>query len=65
MRTIKIKLPFSSETPKEDRNAKLSLWAKAMLKSEDVNVIEEKHLDLMSYIIVENSKKKPEAYVET
>lgn len=57
MRTIKIKLPFKSGTKIKDRNSKLNTWAKAMTKRGSVNILEEKHLDKMSYIVVENPKK--------
>lgn len=57
MRTIKIKLPFSSDTTKADRNSKLDAYAKVMLRNQEVNVVEEKHLEKMSYIVVENKKK--------
>ncbi len=56
MRTIKIKLPFSSDTKLPERNTKLNTWARAMLKGKEVTIVEEKHLAKMSYIVVENPK---------
>ena len=56
MRTIKIKLPFNSDIKKSERNSKLNTWAKTMLKGKKVNIVEEKHLDKMSYIVVENTR---------
>ena len=56
MRTIKIKLPFNSEIDKTERNSKLNIWAKTMLRGKKVNIVEEKHLEKMSYIVVENTR---------
>ena len=56
MRTIKIKLPFKSEINKTERNSKLNTWAKTMLRGKKINIVEEKHLDKMSYIVVENTR---------
>ena len=56
MRTIKIKLPFNSEIDKTERNFKLNTWAKTMLRGKKVNIVEEKHLEKMSYIVVENTR---------
>ena len=56
MRTIKIKLPFKSELNKTERNSKLNTWAKTMLRGKKINIVEEKHLDKMSYIVVENTR---------
>lgn len=55
MSTIKLKLPFSASTDKADRHSKLFLWAKALVNSATVNVIDEQHYDDMSYIVVENT----------
>ncbi len=60
MRTIKIKLPFAVETSIEERRKKLNLWANVMLKNSEINVIEEQHLEQMSYIVVENTRVFPE-----
>ncbi len=57
MRTIKIKLPFSSDTKLPERNTKLNTWARTMLRGKEVKIVEEKHLEEMSYIIVENPKE--------
>ena len=54
-RTIKIKLSFSPEIKLLDRKQKLLKWATGMLKGKKVNILEEKHLEKMSYIIVENT----------
>jgi len=56
MNTIKIKLPFNSETKLGDRKLKLETWANTMLKGSKINIIEEKHLEQMSYIVVENTR---------
>lgn len=60
MRTIKIKLPFAVETSIEERRKKLNSWAYVMLKNDVINVIEEQHLEQMSYIVVENTRVFPE-----
>ncbi len=57
-RTIKIKLPFKPEIRQNERKSRLLVWAKSMLKNSNVNILEEKHLDRMSYIVIENTKKK-------
>lgn len=56
MKTIKIKLSFAPETAKNERKAKLELWASTMLKGNQVNIIEENHMEKQSYIVVENTK---------
>ena len=56
MRTIKIKLPFNEEVKNAERNTKLNSWAQMMLKNKQVNIVEEKHLEKMSYIVVENTR---------
>ena len=56
MRTIKIKLPFASETGIEERRNKLNVWASAMLKSTKMVVVEEQHMEKMSYIVVEQDE---------
>lgn len=56
MRTIKIKLPFASETGIEERRNKLNVWANAMLKSTKMVVVEEQHMEKMSYIVVEQDE---------
>lgn len=55
-RTIKIKLPFASEVDQQTRAEKLYEWAKGMLKGANLVVLEEKHLERMSYIVFENTK---------
>lgn len=56
MKTIKIKLPFSSEINKEERIEKLEKWAKVMLRKDIINIVEESHFETLSWIVVENSK---------
>ena len=56
MKTIKIKLPFNKDEKKSVRNSKLNAWAKTMLRGKKINIIQEEHLDKMSYIIVENTR---------
>jgi len=55
MKTIKIKLSFSPETSITERKRKLETWAVAMLKGTIVNIVEEKHFETVSFIIVENT----------
>lgn len=57
MRTIKLKLPFDNTTGIADRHSKLFLWAKTLVNSATVNVIDEQHYDNVSYIVVENTYK--------
>ncbi|MBQ1698271.1 MAG: hypothetical protein II075_10360 [Bacteroidales bacterium] len=57
MRTIKLKLPFTNNTGIADRHCKLFLWAKALVNSAIVNVIDEQHYESASYIVVENTYK--------
>ncbi len=52
MQTIKIKLPFSPEKTITERKVKLMQWAKTMIKTKEANILEEKHLERMSYIVV-------------
>jgi len=57
MRTIKIKLPFKEDINISERKTKLMKWARTMVKNSAINIIEEKHLTVMSYMIVENPRK--------
>ena len=54
-RTIKIKLAFSPEIELSERKTKLTKWANGMLRGKKVIILEEKHLERMSYIIIENT----------
>ena len=56
MKTIKIKLSFSPDTQQNDRRMKLQTWANAMLKGNEINILEEMHLERSSYIVVENTR---------
>lgn len=56
MKTIKIRLQFSPDTQRNDRRIKLQTWANAMLKGNKINILEEKHLEQTSYIVVENTR---------
>jgi hypothetical protein len=59
MRTIKLKLPFANNTGIADRHSKLFLWAKTLVNNAPVNVLDEKHYESASYIVVENNYKQP------
>jgi len=52
MRTIKIKLTFSPKITELERRTMLLTWASKMLKKNTANILEEKHLERMSYIVV-------------
>ncbi len=52
MNTIKIKLPFSPKMTDIERRTMLLTWANKMLKRDNANILEEKHLERMSYIVV-------------
>jgi len=56
MSTIKIKLVFSPEVKSSERKMKLETWAMAMLKKDNLKIVEEKHYEKLSWIVVENSK---------
>ena len=56
MKTVKIKLPFQPRISRGDRLSKLYLWAKILVRSNRPRVIEEKHYDDLSYIVVESSR---------
>jgi len=55
MRTMKVKLPFPPATNENERLSKLLVWAKSLMKCEEVKIIEEKHLSDVSYIVFENT----------
>lgn len=55
MRTIKINLPFAKNTGVEERHFNLFQWAKTLVDNAIVNILEEKHYDEGSYIVVENT----------
>ncbi len=56
MRTIKIKLAFEPEIIPIARKVKLENWAKAILKKDKLEIVEEKHYEKLSWIVVENAK---------
>jgi len=56
MKTVKIKLPFQPRISRGDRLRKLYQWAKILVRSSKPKVIEEKHYESLSYIVVESSR---------
>lgn len=58
MRTMKIKLPFATETGNEERSSKLIMWANAFLRNARLNILEIMHYGTGSYIVVENTRNE-------
>jgi hypothetical protein len=56
MRKIKIKLKFNSENPQE-RHEKLLEIAKTFVKEDFFTILEEKHFERLSYIVVLTTNK--------
>ena len=52
-----MKLPFNNNTGIADRHSKLFLWAKTLVNSAAVNVLDEQHYESTSFIVVENTYK--------
>jgi len=52
MKTIKVKLPFTPEITIKERKKILKKWAKALVKNGNLCILEEDHLERMSYIVI-------------
>jgi len=55
-RTVKIKLSFAPEVSTTARRAELFKWARGVYKITNIIVLEEQHLERMSYIVIQNPK---------
>ncbi len=55
-RTIKIKLSFAPEISIANRRAELFKWARGVYKVTNIIILEEQHLERMSYIVIQNPK---------
>ncbi len=55
-RKIKIKLSFSPADSTAKRRLELFRWAKGVYRIANPIILEEKHLERMSYIVIQNPK---------
>jgi hypothetical protein len=52
-RKVKIKLSFAPEVSIASRRAELFKWAKGVYRITNIVVLEEQHLERMSYIVIQ------------
>ncbi len=55
MRTIKINLSFAKNTGVEERHFNLFQWAKTLVNNAIVRILDEKHGEERSYMVIENT----------
>ncbi len=55
MRTIKINLSFAKETGVEERHFNLFEWARTLVDNAIVRILDEKHNEESSYMVIENT----------
>ncbi len=55
MRTIKINLSFNANTGVEERHFNLFQWAKTLVNNAIVRILDEKHDEKRSYMVIENT----------